>query len=103
MRRQIINRRSPRVRLTMEWGSSRPLGLIGLYMRRVGDPEEFAVYTPIQEDGAELLFQFDELLFVRPQGRYVGRLLVGATYYASIQIEYRDAVHVLAVENADHV
>lgn len=103
MRRQKINRESPRVQVTMDWGSGRPDGLITLFVRRVGDPQDFAAYPPIEENGGNLLFQFDELLFVRPQGRYAGRLVVGATEYAEVELEYRDTVRVLAVENYDNV
>lgn len=103
MRRKIINRENPRLRVVMDWGSSRPLGMIALFVRRVGDVADFAAYPPIEENGSELLFQFDELLFVRRQGRYVGRLLVGATHFVDIELEYRDRVQVLAVENQANV
>lgn len=89
----------PRVTVTMGWGCDAPEGEIALYMKRVGDPTEFASYPPISVEGSKLLFQFDDLLFTREQGRYEGRLVVGAREYARLQFEYRDTVSVIAVEN----
>lgn len=95
---QYINRDSPRVTIVMQWGNVAPQGEILLYVRRVGDPAEFAVYPPIAVSGSELLFQFDDLLFIRKQGRYEGRLVIGASNYGSVQLEYSDPTRILSVE-----
>lgn len=103
MRPPIINRDAPRVQVSVDWGTGRPAGDIVLLMRRVGDPENFAAYAPIEEYGGNITFQFDELLFVRPQGRYRGTLVVGALEYTQIDVEYSDKIKVVSVENPNHV
>ena len=92
-----ISRCEPRITVTMGWGCDPPMGQMALYMSRVGDPVEFAMYPPIDVQGSILTFEFDELLFMRPQGRYAGRLVVGAQEYANLHFEYRDVTKVLAV------
>lgn len=99
----IVNRANPRLMLHIDWGSDRPMGLMGLYVRRIGEPTDFAVYAPVDERGGEILFQFDELLFVRAQGVYEGRLMVGANQYAVVRFAYRDDVRVVYVGNPDYV
>lgn len=96
-----ISRCEPRVTITMSWGCDAPPGQINLYMKRVGDPAEFAVYPPIDIRGSVLTFQFDELLFQKLQGRYEGRLVVGVQEYSRLHFEYRDEVKVLDVENSN--
>lgn len=96
-----ISRCEPRITITMSWGCDAPPGEINLYMKRVGEPQEFAVYPPIDMQGGILTFQFDELLFQKLQGRYEGRLVVGARTYSTLHFEYRDVVKVLDVENAN--
>lgn len=91
---------SPRVTITVAWGCDVPLGSIGLYMKRAGSPTEFAIYPPLSIDGSKLLFEFDELLWVQPQGRFIGRLVVGDREFSKIQFEYRDEPKVIAVEKS---
>jgi hypothetical protein len=96
-----ISRCEPRITITMSWGCDAPLGAINLYMKRVGEPQDFAVYPPIDIRGSVLTFQFDELLFQKLQGRYEGRLVVGTQEYKRLHFEYRDNVEVLNVESAN--
>lgn len=90
---------SPRVAITMGWGCDVPQGEIALYMKRVGDLAEFAMYPPIEVAGNVLTFEFDDLLFTKLQGRYAGRLVVGAQEYANLHFEYRDTATVIGVES----
>lgn len=90
---------SPRITITMGWGCDVPAGQIGLYMKRMGSPAEFAVYPPTDISGSVLTFQFDDLLFTQEQGRYEGRLVVGDRTIRSLQFEYYDPDTVLSVEN----
>lgn len=92
-----ISRDNPRITIVIHWGDVPPKGEILLYMRRVGEPAEFAVYPPLTENGGELTFQFDELLFVKKQGRYEGRLVIGAGEFGRIQVEYADTTYILGV------
>lgn len=94
-----ISRCKPRVTVTMGWGCDAPQGEIGLYMKRVGEPVEFAVYAPIEIMGSQLTFQFDELLFTKKQGIYEGRLMVGADTRAKLHFAYRDEDTVVEVRS----
>lgn len=94
-----INRAEPRIQLTVDWGSSQPLGAILLHMKRVGDVQDFAIYAPLEVAGSNLTFQFDELLFSKKQGRYKGKLLAGITKIADVYLEYRDIPALLDSEN----
>lgn len=93
-----ISRDSPRIKVILHWADVRPAGEILLYMRRVGEPAEFAAYPPLAVSGGELTFMFDDLLFVKKQGRYEGRLVVGAGEYGRVQVEYADTTFILGVE-----
>lgn len=95
-----ISRCAPRVKVTMGWGCDEPLGSITMYMKRVGEPAEFAAYPPISVEGSELLFQFDELLFSRLPGRYEGRLTVGAREYKRLHFEMVHDDKILSVGSA---
>jgi hypothetical protein len=97
----VISRESPRIRMTVDWGEGRPLGAIGLYVKRIGEPQEFAVYPPLDEKGGILEFQFDELLFVKKKGRFLGDLKIGANSYGKVELEYRDDIKILNVENTN--
>lgn len=89
---------APRVQVTMGWGCDAPQGSINLYMKRVGEPAEFAAYPPISVEGSVLLFQFDDLLFTQAAGRYEGRLVVGAREYRKLHFELVKEDSVLSVE-----
>lgn len=93
-----VSRDSPRLTITMRWADNPPQGQILLYMKRIGEPAEFAAYPPLAVNGSELLFQFDDLLFVKLQGRYEGRLVIGAAEYGRVQVEYTDTTQILTVE-----
>jgi hypothetical protein len=94
-----ISRCEPRIKVTMKWGCDVPQGQIALYMKRVGEPVEFASYAPIDIQGSQLTFQFDELLFSKKQGRYEGRLMVGVDLKATLHFEYRDNSSVMEVQS----
>lgn len=96
-----VNRNSPRIYVTMQWADSEPEGEITLWVKRVGDTEEFAYYPALEVWGGRVTFQFDELLFSKLPGRYVGRLLVAGNYKATVEIEYVSADKLLSVENAN--
>lgn len=96
---KTITRDSPRITILMQWADIPPQGEILLYMKRVGEPADFAVYPPLEVKGSELTFMFDDLLFIKKQGRYEGRLVIGAGEYGRIQVEYTDITHILGVEN----
>lgn len=89
----------PRLRISVLWGDSPPLGEIQLYVRRVGQPAPFAVYAPIDESAGQLTFQFDALMFIHAPGRYEGRLVKGVTDIALIEFDYRDTVQIVKVDN----
>ena len=91
---------APRVAVTVAWECNEPLGSIALYMKRAGSPTEFAIYPPLSIEGGKLLFEFDDLLWVQPQGRFIGRLLVGDRYLSTLEFEYRDVSKVLYAEKA---
>lgn len=95
---KVISRDNPRIIIVMQWSDIPPPGEILLYMKRMGEPAEFAAYPPLQVKGSELTFQFDDLLFIKKQGRYEGRLVIGAGEYGRIQVQYSDPTHILTVE-----
>lgn len=95
----LISPCSPRVVVTMDWGCDAPMGEIGLYMQRVGEPVAFAVYAPIDIMGSQLTFQFDDLLFSKKQGRYEGKLMVGTEIKATLKFEYRDVSSAISVRS----
>lgn len=94
-----VDQLHPRIVVTMKWGAGQPAGEILLYMKRAGDAAEFAVFTPIQVAGWNVTFQFDDILWVQPQGRYVGRLTVGDLTMAVLDIEWTDKTVMLNAEN----
>ncbi len=95
----IITYESPRVTVTMTWGSIVPEGEYRLFMRRVGEIEEFAYYPAIQVAGGEITFQFDNLLFSKGTGRYEGRLVVNLQEYVRMQFDYQASNKLVSVEN----
>lgn len=70
-----------------------------MYVKRVGEPTEFAAYPPLEIKGDQLLFEFDELLFSKDTGRYAGRLTIGGEDYSTVYLEYVRPYGVTAVEN----
>lgn len=95
-----VNRANPRISVTMDFGTEGQRGTIEMYVRRVGEPAEFAVYEPIEVTGSVALFQFDELLFTKQQGRYEGRLVVGADGYGCFHFIYDDAHGIVNITGA---
>lgn len=100
MRLACITKCSPRLRVVVDWGCTPPEGITEMYVRRVGDAVEFAAYPPLEVDGGEILFEFDDLLFSRAVGLYEGRILIGGVVKTVIQFWYTDRVIVRRVENA---
>lgn len=96
----IVTREAPRIYVNMEWEET-PEGEISLWMKRAGDPTEFAYYPALEVWGNRLTFQFDDILFSKPPGRYVCRLLVAGVHKANVEIEYRSTTKVVSVENAN--
>lgn len=93
-----IGRCSPRVSINMAHGCDGVIGEVALFMKRVGEPDEFAVYAPLELTGTLMLFQFDDLLFDRAEGRYEGRLSIAGIDRGVFQFEYRETV-IASVEN----
>lgn len=94
----VVTRENPRITVTMQW-AEQPEGEISLWMRRVGDPVEFAYYPALQVWGNQVMFQFDELLFVKQPGRYLGRLLLAGNHIADIEVQYEATTKVVDVES----
>lgn len=70
------------------------LSEVELLIRRVGEPADYATYSPISIVGNVLTFQFDSLLFDNLYGRYAGTLSFNGTPYASLQFQYTSAVSI---------
>lgn len=51
------------------------VGETALYIKRVGDAEEYAKYYPFDIVNNQLSFAFDSVLFNRVEGRFIGRLI----------------------------
>ncbi len=96
-----VNRASPRIEIVIAWGANQPPGQMLLYIRRAGLAAEFAVYSPLEIQGGRAIFQFDDLLFSHPYGRYEGRLVVGVTDVALLDIDYRDTAQILEARNTN--
>lgn len=90
---------SPRITIMLSWGCDTPDGQILLYMKRAGDASEFAAYPPVAIDGSLLTFEFDELMWVQPYGRFVGRLVVGTQEIQCLNFEYSGDVTLVGVNN----
>lgn len=90
-----ISRYKPRIRVRI--GGTCGLaptveGEIELHIARVGDTTtgEFVTYTPLEQSGEWLTFQFDETLFVKTSGRYTGRLVVDGNDCSTICLQYEN-------------
>lgn len=94
-----VSSEQARVKIYVAWKYPKPEGEIRLYMRRIGDVADFAYYTPLAENGGELTFEFDSLLFSREPGRYEGRLEVGNEVFGKPQFVYNNATEVVGVAN----
>lgn len=95
-----VDQNSPRIKVVMKWGAGEPAGEILLYLKRAGDAAEFAVYTPIEVLGSSVTFQFDDILWVQKQGRYVGRLNIAGLDYGLLDIEWTNTTEILLTEKA---
>ena len=89
----------PRIKITLSWGCDASDGQILLYMKRTGDATEFAAYAPLDIQGSILTFEFDELLWVQPYGRFTGRLVVGTQEIQCLSFEYSGDITVMGVQN----
>lgn len=96
----VITKDSPSIYVYMEWAEP-PEGEISLWMKRVGDVEEFAYYPALEVWGNRITFMFDELLLSKAPGRYVGRLLVAGVHKADVYVQYVSATKVLSAENTN--
>lgn len=94
-----VTQQAPRIKLAMAWANGVPVGEVRLYVRRIGETDEFAYYPALEVTGGEVLFQVDALLFAKGVGRYEGRLVVSNVEYAKIQIDYRNTDKFVSVEN----
>lgn len=94
-----VTQEAPRITVVMSWGSDIPQGEFRLYMRRLGEQDEFAYYPAIEVKGGEIIFQLDDLLFSKGIGRYEGRLVINDVEYARLQVDYRTSNTLVAVEN----
>lgn len=90
---------APRITITLSWGCDAPDGQILLYMKRAGDATEFASYAPLSIEGSVLTFEFDDLLWVQPYGRFIGRLVIGAQEIQCLSFEYVGDITVAGVQN----
>lgn len=95
-----ITRQHPRLYVNVEWAAE-PEGEVSLWVRRVGDAEEFAYYPALEVWGGRVMFQFDELLFAKLPGRYVGRMLVAGNEVLTVEFDYVYADKLVSVENAN--
>ncbi len=95
----VVTQQSPRVTVTMSWGGAKPTGEYRLYMKRVGETDEFAYYPAIEVKGGEATFQFDNLLFAKGTGRFVGRLVIDEVDKATMHFDYRATDTLVNVEN----
>jgi hypothetical protein len=68
-------------------------------MKRAGDATEFASYAPLDIQGSILTFEFDDLLWAQPYGRFVGRLVVGTQEIQCLSFEYSGDIIVTGVQN----
>ena len=97
-----ISRCSPRVKVVKQWECVTPdIQPINLYLQRVGEPQEFAVYSPIDVQGGVMLFQFDELLFSKPEGRYKARLVIGSKEVDTLYFTYTNLCAPAYMESVD--
>jgi hypothetical protein len=95
-----VDRNNPRIYVNMQWAEE-PAGVITLWVRRMGEPDEFAYYPALEVWGGRITFQFDELVFEKLPGRFKGRLLVAGIHKADIEFDYVSADKVLSVENTN--
>lgn len=95
----VVTQLAPRIKLAMAWATGVPDGELRLYVRRMGEVDEFAYYPALEVAGGEITFQVDSLLFYKGVGRYEGRLVVNNVEYAKIQIDYRNVDKFVSVEN----
>jgi hypothetical protein len=72
------------------------VGETALYIKRVGDVVEYAKYYPFEERTNQLTFAFDDVVFNRPGGRFIGRLVYKGVTVSTIEFVY-DSVPVLLV------
>jgi hypothetical protein len=72
------------------------VGETALYIKRVGDVEEYAKYYPFEERTNQLTFAFDDVLFSRVGGRFVGRLVYKGVTIQTVEFVY-DSVPVTLV------
>lgn len=100
MRLAVIKKCAPQLKITVFWDCGKPSGTTELYVRRVGENMEFAAYPALEVNGGEILFQFDDLLFIQPVGVFEGRLLVGGIEQAKVRFWYTNATRVLSTGNA---
>lgn len=63
------------------------VGETALYLKRIGDAEEYAKYFPFDVVNNQLSFAFDSVLFNRPAGRFRGRLV-----YNGVEVQTIDFV-----------
>lgn len=95
----VVTQLAPRIKLAMAWANGVPDGEVRLYVRRIGEVDEFAYYPALEVAGGELTFQVDNLLFAKGIGRYEARLVVSNIEYTKIQIDYRNTDKFVSVEN----
>lgn len=80
----------------MELSSIVSVGETALYIKRVGDIEEYAKYYPFEERRNQLTFAFDDVVFNRPGGRFTGRLVYKGVTIQTLDFIY-DAVPIALV------
>lgn len=95
-----ISKGRPRIKLTIQWGYDEPQGQLLLFLRRAGDELEFAAYPPLEVNGGEITWQFDDMLFARKYGRYDGRFTVGGIDRTTLSLEYVSDEKIISAENA---
>ncbi len=81
-----VSRCDPRLTVSVT-GCDAPSGQALIYLKRAGSMAEFAVYEPIETVEGSYTFDFDELLFMQPPGRFEGRLVIGA-YETKVRFDY---------------
>lgn len=96
-----VSESSPRiiVRVRRYTPTSTETGATGLYLSRAGTAGEFAFYEPLQILGEHYTFQFDDLLFTRDEGRYLGRIVIQGVDCGVVQLQLRKETKIIAGES----
>ncbi len=82
-------------------GSCNIGGDTAMYLRKAGDTQEqeFAKYPPSDIQGSSYIFQFDSLLFDKPSGHYIGRLIIDGSSYGECKLQVTSSKKIAQLSN----